>query len=398
MKVGDSVVLTYKTTSSSLASDRIYLNGLNTAWYNGSRKTITQEILNSTVILYGGYDEIATISEFLISKENGEYTPYNSIRFKVQNKNLFNPESKILNLTNIASYSYDNGIYTIIPKTSENVQFRMSLYLLPGSYVFNSSLVTASNIIIRNETSVIKTLSSYTNQTFTTTNKVDRILFNLNSPDGISPIILNLSDLQIEEGSTASDYVEHQEQTQIFTFEEGQYLAEGGYLADDGIHNIMGKLIIDGTENWTQYNNNVYFQDINKIHGKPTSGSIIGGFCNYTDTSTTTNIQYNSASAVGIFVRNLVSYWGLEEATVSEWETFVTNLYTQGKPLIIQYFLAEESITPYTPTQQAQWNAIKAMKTYKNVSHISTEGGTLEPSNDVVYYKDLETMFNNMTA
>ena len=77
LQVGDSVTLSFKNTSSSGSKDRIYLYGVNSAWYLSSpTKTITQDMLDSYVVLYGGHDETAVISEFMISKIGGAYEPY----------------------------------------------------------------------------------------------------------------------------------------------------------------------------------------------------------------------------------------------------------------------------------------------------------------------------------
>lgn len=80
LQVGDIVTLSFKNTSSSGSANRIYLSGVNSAWYLSSpTKTITQDMLDSTVIVYGGHDETAIISEFMITKiANAPYVPYGS--------------------------------------------------------------------------------------------------------------------------------------------------------------------------------------------------------------------------------------------------------------------------------------------------------------------------------
>lgn len=67
LKVNDIVKLSFKTTSTTAKpTNAIYLAGINQLWYINGVKTITQEMLDSTVILYGGYNETAVISEFMI--------------------------------------------------------------------------------------------------------------------------------------------------------------------------------------------------------------------------------------------------------------------------------------------------------------------------------------------
>ena len=52
-----------------------------------------------------------------------------------------------------------------------------------------------------------------------------------------------LDTLQIEENTVKTNYIAHQEQLKYFTLEEGQYLAEGDYLANDGIHKIISNYV-----------------------------------------------------------------------------------------------------------------------------------------------------------
>lgn len=63
----------------------------------------------------------------------------------------------------------------------------------------------------------------------------------------------------------------------------------------------------------------------------------------------------------------------------------------------IEYELAEETVTPYTTAQQAQWNAIKALQTYKNVT-ILVSSANINPVLSIVYYKDIETYINSLVG
>lgn len=78
LKIDDKVILTFDNTSSSLFNDVIYLDGINEKWNKNTSKTITQTILDSKIILYGGYNETAIISNFMIrlTSTNDTYEPY----------------------------------------------------------------------------------------------------------------------------------------------------------------------------------------------------------------------------------------------------------------------------------------------------------------------------------
>ena len=83
LKVGDTVTLTYTTTWNS---NYIYLVGWNNVWINGNTKTITQEMLDSTVIMYGGYNATTVISNFMFrysSITDTTYEPYTSTSYPI---------------------------------------------------------------------------------------------------------------------------------------------------------------------------------------------------------------------------------------------------------------------------------------------------------------------------
>ena len=65
--------------------------------------------------------------------------------------------------------------------------------------------------------------------------------------------------------------------------------------------------------------------------------------------------------------------------------------------MIVEYTLKEEVVIPYTQTQQAQWNAIKALNTYKNITNINATSN-VDPGLKIVYYKDLETIIENIES
>ena len=79
LKVDDVAFLTFDTTSQVGTPNRIYLTSpASTVWNKNTSKTITQNMLDSNVVFYGGTDETAVISNIQI--EIGEtatsYEPY----------------------------------------------------------------------------------------------------------------------------------------------------------------------------------------------------------------------------------------------------------------------------------------------------------------------------------
>lgn len=75
LRVGDVCYLFFDTTSSAPNKDYVYTSGV--YWAKGQSKTITQAMLDANVVVYGGHDETAVISNFMITKSSdSSYAPY----------------------------------------------------------------------------------------------------------------------------------------------------------------------------------------------------------------------------------------------------------------------------------------------------------------------------------
>ena len=83
LKAGETYTLSFKTTGST---NYIYLNGSSTNWFNGTAHTITQEELDSYIIVYGNWESSETvyISEIQIEKslESTEYTTHKEFGYE----------------------------------------------------------------------------------------------------------------------------------------------------------------------------------------------------------------------------------------------------------------------------------------------------------------------------
>lgn len=195
-------------------------------------------------------------------------------------------------------------------------------------------------------------------------------------------------------------YEIHQEQEIIFPFEEGQKLYEGSYLAEDEIHNKRKQIVLTGNENWymvTTINttetqafcldnivnninvNNVTFKSNYFVHKRWIDAPYAHLDEPYMSQTAKTNIYLNIYKSL------------LPSVDATGFKSWLKSLYDAGKPVVIEYPLAEEEIIPYTPEQQAVID--KILYTYKNVTNISVDDelATL----DITYKKDIETMFNN---
>lgn len=200
---------------------------------------------------------------------------------------------------------------------------------------------------------------------------------------------LDMDSLEIYEGTSVREVPKVQSQAIIFPLTEGQRLYNGSYLAKDGIHNIRTqiKLLSSG--------GNLFVSALGtyQVFGKTQKGIKQGSrlLSNYfKDYGSINAIKdavgiANNNSTDRIYVSNGIS------TTLDEFKDWLNKCENAGRPVILEYELAEEEIIPYTTEQQAVID--KILYTYKNITNIAVSDKLA--SIDVTYKKDLETILNN---
>lgn len=136
-------------------------------------------------------------------------------------------------------------------------------------------------------------------------------------------VYIDIDTFQIEEGTTATSYVPHEEQNLPFTFAEGQFLADDEKLQDNGMYKKWKQVTFSGTTA--------------TLEDAKTNGAY---YCN--------------KKVAGNLVGQTLTF-----------DEEVTNA-------IIQYELAEPDTIPYNSTQQAQYEAIKNARSYDDITYISS--------------------------
>lgn len=200
------------------------------------------------------------------------------------------------------------------------------------------------------------------------------------SPTMTLEVLKNLK-IKIEEGSVATPYtpydcgsidikVKNEDNTQNkiiqFPFTEGQVLHKGDYLAEDGIHQSKGTLVLDGTENWVKSSSregNYYVRWENLTNKGKTFSKFI---CNYAECVDNIN-EYVVGKAFSDGSLNLWFDNGSMINTVDLWKSYLAEQYANGTPVTIEYELAEKVLIPYTPEQQ---KVLDSIETFKGINHI----------------------------
>ena len=208
-----------------------------------------------------------------------------------------------------------------------------------------------------------------------------------------------LGSIQIEEGSTATDYVVHEEQNIDFPLSTGQQFYEGDYLADDGVHHTQWQYVITGNENFTlnRENDTARRYAVDSVLNKDCSTSNSRAFSNYFQSGTASTTQtvpntISSRNAAGIHLTFDVNDTNFN--TVEKVKAWLAEKYASNMPVIMKYYLAEEYIEPYTSEQQAVWNQIKALRTYKNITHMDSSNN-VPPTINLKYVADTKIYIDN---
>lgn len=314
------------------------------------------------------------------SIQNGEPTPdtpveiqnvTGNVEVKVENKNKFDGELEL------GQYDSNTG-----QKLSNNNLYRNKniIKVKPlTTYTFSINGVSQAYVLLE-----YKSNKEYIGQTvvnsgtFTTNSNTGFINFRCKSNDFTSDYA-NLK-VQLEEGSTATDYVPHEEQTAIFPLAEGQVLHEGDTI-EDKIVQKRKTIVFDGTENWKMTIASRFFITVNDL-----KLNLNEGLCSHfkVQVLTTTNgITFSYGGTKNIYIY----YDGA--SSIAEFKAWLAEKYANGTPLTIEYELAEPIETEFTEAQRTAKAQIDKLYSYKGTTHISSTNDP-SPIFEVQYYMEGE--------
>lgn len=188
--------------------------------------------------------------------------------------------------------------------------------------------------------------------------------------------------VQLEPGTTATNYVEHQEQTVLFPLAQGQKLMKGDYLAEDGIHHKRKQIELDGTD-FSLYSSQVAGRTIylisnfsNNNNFKTYDSSILCNILKQGTSSQGNNYLNNNGSSGSLYVSIENSILGItDESTNEEKLQALQNLIAETG-FFYEGELAEEEIEPYTEEQQEAYNQLINLKAYEEETNVYSTNST----------------------
>lgn len=367
-----------------------------------------------------GYDGI--LSEKAKAEEGPirtEYSPYNcgNVKLNVYNKNIANAQKLFEEMQAFKSNSvrtemvnerncivFNNSQYL---KTSgfKGMQWRYkenTRYVIRGRFrVYDTNLTSGNTLYLMaydKEGNMIASADAAAQgkewiQFSVITNEgssLDYISFSYGS---ITLWCLDMDSLEIYESTKLEDFVEHQEQNVIFSFTEGQRLLKNCKLGDTGIVHNRKRIALTGNESLSRNNDygNVCSFTILEYQNIINKNDALDISCNMLKANTGTGANViRIATETGNIVMNF-NKTDVEYDVVAL-RTKLTELYNAGTPMEIEIPLETPEIEQYTEEQKLAKAEIDKLKTYKGVTHITTDSRAIL---DVSYKKDLETLIKS---
>ncbi len=180
---------------------------------------------------------------------------------------------------------------------------------------------------------------------------------------------------QLEQGSTATNFVEHREETGILPIQ--QEMLEGDYI-DSTEHHTWEKLVLDGSEDWAagiapNQVSTTYFAS-NFDVAKSNSNYSISNYFSYTK-------DLWSKDKEGVYIDFLHGYdvrirISKEKAsTIAEFKSWLKSKYDEGNPVIIYYKLATPINLALTEEQSNIQSQLTNNSNYLSQTNLSTDEG-----------------------
>ena len=292
----------------------------------------------------------------MLSKNGGNYIPYNNIQIKDVGKNLFDENGATIK-SNYAKDDNGNdtanpgGNYTtsytkVLPNTTYNFSYDVSSFVVRIYYYDEEKKWI-------NRTGNIKDSSN--NYTFTTPNNCYYLQFQNVKGFGIA---------QLEKGSTATSYEPYQSQTLNIDL-QGNELCSIGDVKDElvvengkaKIIKRIGKVVLNGSENWQAFTNitpQTYYVDnlISAISDATTKNY----YSNYFNAITTSERYIDKSFFINYLSRLTISYNDMP--TISDFKSWLSAHNTE-----VYYILAE----PY----EIDLGEVEPLNTFEGVNNVS---------------------------
>lgn len=409
LQVDDVVYLYFTRSLGTSYNNFIYLVGASVQWTNGTSKTITQAMLDSNVYLYAnrfqdGETGNCILTDFRIVENttdtwekftnnqpspNPQYsqdvdvvTGDNTI--KVENKNLMPYETydadtqRNMQMPNLklkaGTYTISFDLDSFNRGTNTNFDINMNMAYAGGGSL-DTRIIRVDSATTTGRKNATFTLTSDTTGTISNNIRISTTQYN----NGARAV---LNNIQIESGSTATDYMAHQEQVKEIDLGNIELCKIGtykDYLYKSGDkwykHTEIGKVVLDETDSWSLFfNTNGVFVNTSLINAVSDNASINCISDNFTG-QTRSNIRYNLGTTDGE-VSTSGTELVLSNKNVSTTTDFQTWLSTHNTS--VYYILATATEEEITNSELiSQLNSLLGATSYLNQTNVNQENSNL---------------------
>ena len=309
-----------------------------------------------------------------------QYEPYQGQELKVNlGKNLFN----VLSVGEVTDHLVNNQDGTITVTTYPNNTFvncnKTLAELAPTLRVGDIATLSATTTGTGKTIYITNSGGSWSfggTKTITSAMLAGQVCFYASGVNTTATI----SDIQIERGSTATDYAPYFtpiELAKIGTYQDRIYKSDGKWY----IEKQVGKVVLDGTEDgWTWADTARYAIATANIGAREAISDHFT-YVNYTGHASTASPSFDISS-------NLASI-GFHDKDITPLNNFKTWLSTH--PTTVYYALAEpvdEEIT--NEALIAQLDALESASLYLGVNNIGTETLNAVPTLKIEYYTEVD--------
>ena len=301
------------------------------------------------------------------------YVPYNSLEIKDIGENLFDKKTNtILTWLTAAEITEEGSVCSknFIPTTKNKIY---ATNFAACVFYYDKKLNYLGNSMdLRTDSG-----KSYTTWTNPDNNNIAfmKVEYRKSFSNNLD---MTTQEIMLTESGIVKPYKLYQEQKIDFPLSEGQKLYKGSYLASDGIHHKRKQIILTGNEDWvlTSTGNQVLTKrfsvrispSIMKMNSQ--ENALCSHFANVNDaTEDIESIYYAALDGITYIALRL----NVNKATTLEqFKAYLSEQYSNGTPVTVEYELSEEEIVPYTEAQQEAWDKIESMKLYDGVNHIES--------------------------
>lgn len=331
--------------------------------------------------------DISNLYVFLHSTENTIYEPYTgaiaspnpnypqkiktvvgSVEIDIVNKNFLDIEDIEEIERDGIKYSVKNGILKLngTSTASFNIQLSKNIKIKKGKYTHSSNYIQ-SGLCISFDNLEYTMLSATAEKKRTFELKEDKIYtkYFIWIDKGI---VLNNVEIkpQLEKGDTTTNFIEHQSQTSVMPIQ--QEMLEGDYI-EDVEHHAWRKIVLDGTENWSEIaTNNLkrFFCNIN-VTGINNNNSV-NCISNYFKSTSRNRLELSNGDEVAV-AGNFLNILSKNIETKEDFKAYLKQQFDSGNPVIVYYKLAEPVDLELTEKQKE----VKKRKlyTYEDITNVS---------------------------